>query len=189
MSVIVKKMLLFLIVAVFVNLALAVSAQEEASTDFSGTWKLNPQESDSMPGMGRGRRGGGGGGSSQSREMTMVISQEGNVVNIAREGGPQGGQMEMALIPGEGPQEVSIGGGTATVQAWWEGRELVVEQSQERQTSRGSMTIEQQQTWSLSEDGNTLTQRVKLKTPRGDFDMNLVFDRQTPTQKHSVDRD
>ena len=186
MSVIVKKMLLFLIVAVFVNLALAVPAQEDAATDFSGTWKLNPEESDSMPGMGRpsgmgrGRRGGGGGGggSSQSREMTMVISQEGNVVNIAREGGPQGGQMEMALIPGEGPQEVSIGGGTATVQAWWEGRELVVEQSQERQTPRGSMTIEQQQTWSLSEDGNTLTQRVKLKTPRGDFDMNLVFDRQ-----------
>ncbi len=187
MLVIVKKVLLFLIVAVFVNLALAVSAQEEASTDFSGTWKLNPEESDSKPGMGRpsgmgrGRRGGGdrgGGESSQSREMTMVVSQEGNVVNIAREGGPQGGQMEMALIPGEGPQEVSIGGGTATVQAWWEGRELVVEQSQERQTSRGSMTIEQQQTWSLSEDGNTLTQRVKLKTPRGDFDMNLVFDRQ-----------
>ncbi len=184
MLVIVKRMLLLSIVAVFVNLSLAVPVQEEASTDFSGTWKLNPEESDSMPGMGRGGRGGRGGGgggggeSNQSREMTMVISREDNVLNILREGGPQGGQMEMALTPGEGPQEVSIGGGTATVEAWWEGRELVVEQSQERQTPRGSMTIEQQQTWSLSEDGNTLTQRVKLKTPRGDFDMNLVFDRQ-----------
>lgn len=184
MFVIVKKMLLFLIVAVFVNLALAVSAQEEASTDFSGTWKLNPQESDSMPGMGRGGRGRrsgggrGGGESNQSREMTMVISQEGNVVNILREGGPQGGQMEMALTPGGGAQEISTPGGAATVEAWWEGRELVVEQIQERQTPRGSMTIEQQQTWSLSEDGRTLTQRVKLKTPRGDFDMSLVFDRQ-----------
>jgi len=181
MSVIVKKMLLFLIVAVFVKLALAVPAQEDAATDFSGTWKLNPEESDFMPGMGRGRRGGGGRGggeSSQSREMTMVISQEGNVVNILREGGPQGGQMEMALTPGGGAQEISTPGGAATVEAWWEGRELVVEQIQERQTPRGSMTIEQQQTWSLSEDGNTLTHRVKLKTPRGDFDMNLVFDRQ-----------
>ncbi len=176
MVVIVKKMLLFLLVAVFVNLALAVSAQEEASTDFSGTWKLNPQESDSMPGMGRGRRG--GGESSQSREMTMVVSQEGNVVNILREGGPQGGQMEMALTPGGGAQEISTPGGAATVEAWWEGRELVVEQIQERQTPRGSMTIVQQQTWSLSEDGRTLTQRVKLKTPRGDFDVSLVFDRQ-----------
>ncbi len=186
MVVIVKKMLLFLLVAVFVNLALAVSAQEEASTDFSGTWKLNPQESDSMPGMGRGgmgrgRRGGGdrgGGESSQSREMTMVVSQEGNVVNILREGGPQGGQTEMALTPGGGAQEISTPGGAATVEAWWEGRELVVEQIQERQPPRGSMTIVQQQTWSLSEDGRTLTQRVKLKTPRGDFDMILVFDRQ-----------
>ena len=181
MLVIVKKMLLFLTVAVFVNLALAIPAQEAEPTDFSGTWKLNPENSDAMPGMGRGGMGGGGRGGgegSQRREMTMVVSQEGNVVKIAREGGPQGGQMEMALIPGEGPQEVSIGGGTATVQAWWEGRELVVQQIQERQPPRGSMTIEQQQIWSLSEDGNTLTQRVKLKTPRGDFDMNLVFDRQ-----------
>jgi len=84
----------------------------------------------------------------------------------------------MVLTPGEGPQEVSTPGGAATVEAWWEGRELVVEQSQERQTPRGSMTIEQQQIWSLSEDRDTLIQRVKLKTPRGDFDMNLVFDRQ-----------
>jgi len=181
MQIRVKRNLLFLMVAVFVNLALAAPVQEEAPTDFSGTWKLNPENSDSLPGMGRGGRGGGGRGggeSSQSQEMTMVVSQEDNVLNILREGGPQGGQMEMALTPGEGPQEVSIGGGTATVQAWWEGRELVVEQIQERQTPRGSMTIEQQQIWGLSEDGSTLTQRVKMKTPRGDFDMNLVFDRQ-----------
>ncbi len=178
MQIIVKRMLLFLMTTAFVNLALAVPAQEDVSTNFSGIWKLNPEESDSMPG--RGRRGGGGGGgeSNQSREMTMVISQEDNVLNILREGGPQGGQMEMVLAPGEGPQEVSTPGGAATVEAWWEGRELVVEQSQERQTPRGNMTIEQQQTWALSEDGNTLIQRVKVKTPRGDFDMNLVFDRQ-----------
>lgn len=178
MQIIVKRLLLFLMTAAFVNLSLAVPVQEDTVTDFSGTWKLNPEKSDSMPG--RGRRGGGGGGgeSNQSREMTMVISQEDNVLSILREGGPQGGPMEMVLTPGKGPQEVSTPGGAATVEAWWEGRELVVEQSQERQTPRGSMTIEQQQTWSLSEDGNTLIQRVKLKTPRGDFDMNLVFDRQ-----------
>jgi len=173
MQIIVKRMLLFLMTTAFVNLALAVPAQEDVSTDFSGSWKLNPEESDSMPG--RGRRG--GGESNQSLEMTMVISQEDNVLNILREGGPQGGQMEMVLAPGEGPQEVSTPGGAAIVEAWWEGRELVVEQSQERQTPRGNMTIEQQQTWSLSEDGNTLIQRVKVKTPRGEFDMNLVFDR------------
>ena len=177
MQIIDRGMLLLLIVAVFVNLAVAVPLQETEESDFSGTGKLNPEESDSMPG--RGRRGGGGDGgeSNQSREMTMVISQEDNVLNILREGGPQGGQMEMVLAPGEGPQEVSTPGGAATVEAWWEGRELVVEQSQERQTPRGNMTIEQQQTWSLSEDGNTLIQRVKVKTPRGNFDMNLVFDR------------
>ena len=54
MLVIVKKMLLFLTAAVFVNLALAIPAQEAEPTDFSGTWKLNPENSDAMPGMGRG---------------------------------------------------------------------------------------------------------------------------------------
>ncbi len=125
MQIIVKRMLLFLIAAAFVNMGLAVPAQEDAATDFSGTWRLNPEESDSMPG--RGSRGGGGGGgeSNQSREMTMVISQEDNVLNILREGGPQGGQMEMVLTPGEGPQEVSTPGGAATVKHggkegnWW----------------------------------------------------------------------
>ena len=181
MQISVRRVLLFLIVAVSVNLVLAGVAQEAEQTDFSGTWKLNSEESDSMP-MGRGGMGGGPGGgggeSGQSREMTMVISQERNVLNILRKGGAQGGQMEMALTPGEGPQEISTPGGAATVEAWWQGRELVVDQVQERQTSRGSMTIEQTQTWSLSEDGNTLIQRVKLKTPRGNFEMNLVFDRQ-----------
>ena len=178
MQITAKRRLLVLIVAVSVNLVLAVPAQESEKTDFSGTWKLNPEKSDSMPGMGRGGRGGGGSGGgegSQSREMTMVISQEDHVLNILREGGQ--GQMEMALTPGEGPQEISTPGGDATVEAWWQGRDLVVGQVQQRQSPRGSMTIEQEQTWSLSEDGNTLTQRVKIKTPRGDFDMNLVFDR------------
>lgn len=110
MQIIVKRLLLFLMTAAFVNLSLAVPVQEDAVTDFSGTWKLNPEKSDSMPG--RGRRGGGGGGgeSNQSREITMVISQEDNVLSILREGGPQGGPMEMVLTPGKGPQEVSTPG-------------------------------------------------------------------------------
>jgi len=107
----------------------------------------------------------------------MVISQEDNVLNVLRKGGP-GGEVEIALIPGEGPQEISLPGGGAIVEARWQGRELVVEQVQQRQTPQGLMTFGQEQTWSLSEDGNTLTQRVNLKTPGGDFDMNLIFDRQ-----------
>lgn len=137
MQIIARRMLLFLFVAVFVNLALAVPAQEAEQTDFSGTWRLNPEESDSMPGlgrplgMGRGRRGGGGRAEdegSQSREMTMVISQEGNVLNIFREGEPQG------CADGNGPHPW---GGTATVEAWWQGRERVVQKIQERQTPAG----------------------------------------------------
>ncbi len=192
--VMVRRMLLFFIVTAIVNLAWAVPAQETGHTDFSGTWALNLEESDSMPGMGGGRRGGmgggrrggggrggggrGGGETSQNREVTLVISQESDLLNIVREGGPQGGQMEMVLTPGGEPQEISTPGGTATVSAWWEESQLIVQQIQERQTPRGNMTIEQEQRWELSEDGNTLIQRIKMKTPRGEMDLTLVFDRQ-----------
>ncbi len=184
----IRKMLLFFIAAAIVNLAFAVPVQEPEGTDYSGTWVLNAEQSDSMPGMGGGRRGGRGGGrrggggtgggeTSQTRELRLVISQEDDTLNILR-GGPQGRGMEMDLIPGGEAQEISTPGGPATVSAWWEESQLIVRQIQERQTPRGTMTIEQEQRWELSEDGNTLTQRVQMKTPRGDRNLTLVFDRQ-----------
>ena len=39
------------------------------------------------------------------------------------------------------------------------------------------MKIEQDQIWELSADGQTLTQRIKVKTPRGDRDLTLVFEK------------
>ena len=189
---VIMRIMRFFIVTAMVNLAWAVPAQETEETDFSGTWVLNVEESDSMAGMGGGRRGGmgggrrggggggggGGGETSQNRELKLVISQENDVLNILREGGSQDRGMEVALTPGGEPQEISTPGGPATVSAWWEESRLIVRQIQERQTPRGTMTIEQEQRWELSEDGNTLIQKVQMKTPRGDRNLTLVFDRQ-----------
>jgi hypothetical protein len=65
-----------------------------------------------------------------------------------------------------------------TVEANWDGDSLIVNRIQDMDTPRGTMKIEQDQTWTLSADGRTLTQEIKIKTPRGDRDLTLVFDKQ-----------
>ena len=84
----------------------------------------------------------------------------------------------LTFQPGAGPQEVSTPGGLATVEARWEDDELVVDEIRERETPRGTMTIEQQQRWTLSEDGKTLTQEIRMSTPMGEREMRRVFDKE-----------
>ena len=191
-----------------VALILAVSGIMAAATagavhgpDFSGTWVLNADESE-MPGppgggggtdgggrppggddqRGQGGRGGRGGRGGMGRGMggqisRMTITQQDDQLTIVAEG-PQGGSREQVLKPGAGPQEVSTPRGDATVEANWEDHKLVVTRVSVRETPRGEMKIEQNQSWELSEDGQTLTQLQEIKTPRGTFNMKLVFDRE-----------
>ena len=84
----------------------------------------------------------------------------------------------MVLRPGSGWQEVQTPQGEARIDARWQGGRLKVRQVQQRQSRRGSMKIEQEQWWELSQDGQALTHTIKMKTPRGSFEMTLVFDRQ-----------
>jgi len=168
------------IVACF-QLVLAAQSGGPDQTDFSGTWVLNSDQSDTMSpggvdgGGGMGGRGGMGGPGGQG--MTLVISQDGDLLSVSQEGG-QGGGFKFSLEPGAGPQEVSTGMGGMTVEANWDGRKLIVRQIQDRDTPRGAMKIEQDQTWELSADGQTLVQKIKMKTPRGDRNLTLVFDKQ-----------
>ena len=121
-----------------------------------------------------GRRGGRGGGMVPSR---LSVQQDGDTLTVVQEGG-RGGSREIHLKPGAGPQEVSSFMGVATVEAKWKGSELEVKQVQERETPRGNFKMEQKTVWSLSDDGRTLTTKVTLKTPRGDMDHTLVFDKE-----------
>jgi len=162
------------IVACF-QLVLAAQSGGPDQTDFSGTWVLNSDQSEPVsPG---GMDGGGGMGGPGGQGMTLVISQDGDLLSVSQEGG-QGGGFEFSLETGAGPQEVSTGMGGMTVEANWDGGTLIVHQIQDRDTPRGTMKIEQDQTWELSADGQTLVQKIKMKTPRGDRNLTLVFDKQ-----------
>ena len=161
---------LVLLVPVF-----AVSAFD--GTDFSGTWKINPGQSE-MGGGGRGGRGRGGGrggggrgrGMGQAREM--VVTQDGNSLNISQ--GPNEYKIEIGgeATTVEGPR------GPMTVAAKWDGAKLVVNRTTEFQTQNGAVTIEETQLWELSEDGKLLTQQVERTTPRGTQTQKMVFDKQ-----------
>ena len=187
-----------------VALILAVSGIMAAATagavqepDFSGTWVLNEDQSEMPvpPGGGGGRdggdrppggdgqrgQGGRGGRGGMGRGMggqisRMTITQQDNQLTVVAEG-PQGSR-EQVLKPGAGPQEESTPRGDATVEANWEDHKLIVTRFSVRETPMGEMKIEQNQSWELSEDGQTLTQQQEIKTPRGTFNMKLVFDRE-----------
>ncbi len=122
-----------------------------------------------------GRRGGGrGGGMMPSR---ISVRSDGDALIFVHEGG-RGGSREITLKPGSGAQEVSTPRGTATIEAKWKGSALEVKQIQERETPRGNFRIEQKTRWSLADDGKTLTASVTLRTPRGDMDHTLVYDKE-----------
>ena len=107
----------------------------------------------------------------------ISVQQNAETVTVVQEGG-RGGSRETTLKPGAGAQEVSAFRGTGTVEAKWKGSALEVRQVQERETPRGNFRIEQKSLWKLSDDGKTLTMKVTLKTPRGDMDHTLVYDKE-----------
>ena len=197
-----------LFAAVLVLIWAGTSSRAEEPPNFTGDWTLNEGKSEmprfgrgggggrgggrdgGFRGGGRGggrgeggreggfrggRRGGGrGGGMLPSR---ISVRQDGDTLIFVQEGG-RGGSREITLMPGAGAQEVSSPWGTGTIEAKWKGSELEVKQIQERETPRGSFRIEQKTRWSLADDGKTLTASVTLRTPRGDMDHTLVYEKE-----------
>ena len=101
----------------------------------------------------------------------MIITQDGNSLDLLPAGESGEGQPELSFDIGTGPEEVETPQGPVTREARWEESELVIHELRERETRRGPMTIEQQQRWTLSEDGKKLTQEIKTRTPMRDFEL------------------
>lgn len=157
-----------------------------AENDYSGTWVLNRDQSDlgnqaGGRGGGRGGRGGGRGGRGGMNlaggAAKLVITQNGDTIQVVQEGG-QGRNRTLEFTPGAEAKKVETPRGPAQVKTSWEGSVLVVHQTQDVETPRGNMTIEQDQRWELSSDGKTLTQKVTIKTPRRNIERKLVYERQ-----------
>ena len=126
---------------------------------------------------GRGGRGGGRGGPGGRLPYELAVKQEDGEIHVFPIGESGKDLRALTFQPGAGPQEVSTPGGLGTVEARWDDNELVVDKIRERESPRGTMTIEQRQRWTLSEDGKTLTQVIRTSTPMGEREMRRVFDK------------
>ena len=131
--------------------ALAIGLPAQAQTDFSGTWKLNAEKSDTG---GRGGRGG---------AMTdMVVKQSAAELSVTR-----GEQTIVYKLDGS---EITITGarGNSTAKARVEGATIVIETTR----AMNEMTMTSKATWSI--DGGSLV--ITTTTPQGE--RKQVYDKQ-----------
>lgn len=167
--------------AILLFAAFTVFSQEKAR-DYSGTWKLDLAKSE------MGER-------SRVESMDMTVTQSDNDLNVERKakmseppgggmggrggmGGPGGGKMTYDLS-GKDTKVSGAMGGEVGLQAKVEkDGGLKLTQNRSFEGPMGAMTIKTVETWSLSEDGKTLTVSSSTETPRGTRNQKMVFARQ-----------
>lgn len=178
-----KKIVFRAIISLFLAV-MTISAQEKA-TDFSGNWELDKAKSKLDE-------------RTRIESMTMNVTQSDKELKIAtiakrsappeganRGGGRQGGG---GFGGGDGTQTYSLDGketktqvgggqfaGEATFKAKWEKDKLKLTSSRNIETPNGAISISTKETWSLSEDGKSLTVKRDMETPRGTNFSEMVF--------------
>ncbi len=92
-----------------------------------------------------------------------------------RQTNQSGEQIVDALIRTDGRETINkYRGGDAKTVAKWSGRDL--ELTTTRQIEGGEAVT--RETWSLSDDGKTLTSVTRMTTPRGAFEIKMVLEKQ-----------
>lgn len=153
-----RRILTALFIAALFNIA--AFAQKP---NFSGSWKLNVAKSDFGP-------------LPAPESRTDVIEHsDPNLKDAVVAQSAQGKQEFTANYSTDG-KEVSNKLGPREVKstATWEGNNLVMNSK----TSFNDNEITVKSTWTLSEDGKTLTQNVHFTSPMGEADQKLVYEKQ-----------
>lgn len=177
-----------LVAAIFVMAsATTVAAQKP---DFSGSWKLNPASSDSLPAGGRpgaggpggsegaagGPRGmGGRGGMGPATEM--FITQLTSRMTVEQKIGERNRTLSYSLDGSESRNPGMMGRDFVTTTAWVDNT-LVTKGKNTFTTPMGEVTIETTEVRSLSDDGKTMTVALTTVSPRGTMNRKVVYDKQ-----------
>lgn len=145
--------------------ACAATLSAQRKPNFSGTWKLNSSKSDFgvIPGP---------------DTRTDKIEQTDSAIkeDVDAKGGPQGDQaytLTFALDGSETTASVAPGIDVKNT-AKWDGGGLATDSK----LSVQGQEIGIKSTWTLSDDGKTLTMAGHVSSGLGDFDQKLVFDKQ-----------
>lgn len=131
--------------------------------DFSGEWSLNASKSDFGP-------------MPAPEKMIRKIEHKDPDLKIATTTAAQGNERKNeAAYKTDGSESVNkSGSGESKSVVKWEGSNLTIATKREIQ----GMTIEQNEKWTLSEDGKTLTIEGLLKAPQGELNLKMVMDKQ-----------
>ncbi len=135
----------------------------DGKPNFSGDWKMNPDRSSfgQLP---------------RPAAYEREIDHREPVVRMTvRQSSQTGEQTIEAVVRTDGRETTNkYRGGEATTVAKWSGRDLELTTTREIEGGR-AITRE---TWSLSEDGKTLTSITRMETPRGAFEIKMLLDKQ-----------
>jgi hypothetical protein len=158
------------VLIVLASLAATATAQTAAlaKPNFAGSWKLNLQKSDL--------------GQMAPTSETDVITQTADEIKVAIASEREQGNMSFSFaakldgtdtplaadaFPAESPFKI------LTSKAEWKGSSLVITQTTSFQDSKGTLTS----TFTLSDDGKTLTKATHIVFDQGAFDSKSVYDK------------
>jgi hypothetical protein len=132
--------------------------------NFSGVWKLNHAKSDFGPMP----------GGPEKFERTIDHKDPNLKMTTVQafQGQERSNNVEYVIDGKEKAIETPMG--PVRVTPVWKGETLEITVSREIQGNQ----IKSVETWSLSEDGKTLTVKTDISTPQGDFSLKFVLDKQ-----------
>jgi hypothetical protein len=132
--------------------------------DFSGSWKMNATKSDFGPMP-----------APDKLDWTVKHADPKLTYSVVSAGGPQGDATYDLTYTTDGKDSVNKVRDTEVKRvAAWDGSKLVIKSKREVQ----GMEISLVETWTLSDDGKTLTIVRNASTPQGDFTLTTVMDKQ-----------
>ncbi len=163
---------------------LAGSAQAQDKPNFSGTWKLDPSQSQMGGGMG-GRAGGGGGGAGgggarQGAGMAaqeVTITQDGTTLRMTMTVMGEARTLTYAIGGGPSTNAAALGriGGESVTTTTWDGNKLVTSGTTNVTTPQGAMSIQMREVRTLSADGKTMTVETTRTTQMGENTTKMVY--------------
>lgn len=139
------------------------------TVDFSGTWSLN-RDASTVPEF-QGRRRG------AERPAILVITHDTDQIVIA-EG--QANDVRSFTYFLDGRESYNENGpATLTTMSSWNGTTLVTQGSAEISTPRGDFIIQTEERRTISDDGQTMTVESTRRTPRGNRQLVLVYQKES----------
>jgi len=144
-------------------LILALATVCFAKPNFTGKWKMDTAKSDFGPIPG------------PEKMMRTVQHDEPNIKITNEQSGPQGEIKTELTYTTDGKEFTNKSrGGESKGTASWVGESLVVKTKRSLQGTE----IDQTDRWTLSPDGKFTTINTTLKTPQGEFEITIAFEKQ-----------